>query len=117
MRSFERLTPKLLLRVISFQRRPYTDHVTLSYAKALKMIRCEGIETNIRKRSLLSAGGVARQCKERLPGRGIFGTMAGGENAGPGGQSSTWHGSIVEDLGEFRDTKGSAELAPLGVYS
>ena len=75
----KRRTPDqpVLLGVIGFQRRLRTDHTTLSYAKALEMTRCESIETTNRKRRPFFAGGVARQSKERLPGRVMFGTMAG----------------------------------------
>ena len=52
--------------------------------------RCESIETAIRKPRLFFAGGVARQRKERLPSRVMFGTMADGENPRPGGQFKTW---------------------------
>ena len=38
---------------------------------------------------------------------------AGGQNPRPGGQFGTWHGCIVEDLGEFRATEGSTEISPL----
>ena len=85
--SFERLaTNNFLLRVIGFPRRLRTDHATLSYAKALKMARCESNETTIRRRRLIFAGGVARQSKKRLPTRVMCGTIAGGENPRPGGQ-------------------------------
>ena len=46
----------LLLRIIGFQRRQRTDHL-MSYAKALKKAQCESVETTIRKRRLLFAGG------------------------------------------------------------
>ena len=81
--------------------------------QALKMTRCESIDTTIRKRRLFFAGGVARQSKERLPSRVMVGTIAGVENLRPGGQSKTWHRCIVEDLKEFRATEGSTEVAPL----
>ena len=77
---------EVLLRGIGLQRRFRADHATLSYAEALKMTFCERIETTIRKRWLLFAGGVARQSKERLPSRVMFGTIAGGENPRLGGQ-------------------------------
>ena len=77
------------------------------------MTRCESIETTTRKRRLFPSGVVARQIKERLLSRVMFGTMAGGVNAKPGGQFKTWHRCIVEDLREFRATEGSTELSLL----
>ena len=81
--------------------------------RALQMTRCESIETTTRKRRLFPSGVVARQIKERLLSRVMFGTMAGGVNAKPGGQFKTWHRCIVEDLREFRATEGSTELSLL----
>lgn len=49
---------QVLLRVIDFQRRPRTDHTTLSCAKDLKKTRCESIEATIRKQRLFVAGGM-----------------------------------------------------------
>ena len=74
---------RLLLRIIGFQRRQLTDHLT-SYGKTLKKARCESVETTIRKRRLLFGGAVHRTHNERLTRRVMFGTMAGGENPGPG---------------------------------
>ena len=91
----------------------YSPHATLSYAKALKMARCESVETTIRKRPLFSAGAVARQSKERMTSGVMFETMAGAENPRPGGQLRTWHRCIVEDRGESRATEGSTEHPPL----
>ena len=59
---FAKLRPahhQVLMQVIGFQRRLCTDQATFSYAKALKMTRCESVETTIRKRRLFFAGGVA----------------------------------------------------------
>ena len=70
------------------------------------MTRSESIETAIRKRRFFFAGSMARQSKERLPSRVMFGTMTGGENPRPGRKSKTWHRCIVEDLGGFRTTEG-----------
>ena len=78
------------------------------------MTRCENIKTTIRKRRLFFGGGLARQSKERLPNRVMFGTMADGENPRPGVQFfKTWHRCIVEYLRELRATEGSTELSPL----
>ena len=54
---------RFLLRIIGFQRRQRTDHL-MSYAKALKKAQCESVETTIRKRRLLFAGGVQRTHNE-----------------------------------------------------
>ena len=51
---------------------------------ALKKAQCDSVETIIRKRRFLFAGGVQRTHNERLTRRVIFETMAGGENPGPG---------------------------------
>ena len=67
-----------------------TDQTTLSYAKVLKMTHSESIETTIRMRRLFFARGVARQSKERLPGRITFGTMASEESPRSGGRVKTW---------------------------
>ena len=74
---------RFLLQIICFQRRQRTDHL-ISYAKALKKAQCESVKTTIRKRSLLFAGAVRRTHNELLTRRVMFGTMAGGENPGPG---------------------------------
>ena len=72
---------KLLLWSIAFQRRQRTVHL-MPYAKALKKKQCESVETTIR--GILFAGGVQRTTFEWLTRRVKFGTMAGGENPGPG---------------------------------
>ena len=78
----------LLLRITGFQRRQRTDHF-MSYAKALKKAQCESVETTIRKRRLLFAAAVQRTTNERLTHRVMFGTLAGGENSGPGRTEKT----------------------------
>ena len=70
-------------RIIGFQRRQRTDHL-MSYAKALKKAKCESVETTIHKRRLFFSGAVQRTTNERLTHRVMFGTLAGGENPGPG---------------------------------
>ena len=79
----------LLLRIIGFQRRQRTDHL-MPYAKALKKAQCESVETTIRKRRILFAGGVQRTTNERLTYRVMFGTLAGGENKGPRRPEKNW---------------------------
>ena len=72
-----------LQRIIGFQRRQRTDHLML-YAKAQEKEQCESVEMTIRKRRLLFAGAIQRTTNERLTHRVMFGTLAGGENPGPG---------------------------------
>ena len=66
---------RFFLQTIGFQRRQRTDHL-MSYAKILKKAQCESVETTIRKRRLLFAGGVQRTNNEWLTDRVMFGTMA-----------------------------------------
>ena len=103
---------KFLLRLIGFQRRQRTDHL-MSYAKALKKAQCESVETTIRKRRLLFAGGVQRTTNERLTRRVMFGTIAGGTNPGPGRPEKNWAQCLADDLRVFRATEGSTESSPL----
>ena len=103
----------LLLRVIGFQRRQCTDHL-MSYAKALKKTESESIETTIRKRRLLFAGGIARQQSGRLPRRVMFGNLACGEDPGRGRPMKTWTQCLSDDLQAFGAvTAESAENPPL----
>ena len=74
---------RFLLRIVGFQRRQRTNH-RMSPAKTFMKEQCERVETTIRKRCLLYAGAVHRTHNERLTLRAMFGTMAGGENPGPG---------------------------------
>ena len=60
----------------------------MSYAKALKKEQCESIETTIRERRLLFAGGMQRN--QPLTRRVMFGTMADRENLGPGRPEKNW---------------------------
>ena len=85
----------------------------MPYAKALKKAQCESVETTIRKRRLLFAGAVQRTNNVRLTRRVIFGTMASGENPGPGRPENTWAQCLVDDLRVFRATEGSTECFPL----
>ena len=59
------------------------------------------------------AGAVQRTQNERLTRRGMFGTMAGGENPGPGRPEKNWAQCLVDDLRVFRATEGSTESIPL----
>ena len=99
---------RFLLRIIGFHCRQRTDHL-MSYAKALTKAQCESVETSIRKRRLPFAGGVQRRHNERLIRRMTFGTMAGGENPGPGRPEKNWAQCLVDDLRVFRATEGSTE--------
>ena len=102
---------RFLLRIIGFQRRQRTDHF-MSYGKALKKAQCESFETTTRKRRLLFAGAVQRTHSERLNCRVMFGTMAGGENPGPGRPEKNWAQCLVDDLSMFRATERSTKASP-----
>ena len=95
---------RFYLRIIGFQRGQGTGHL-MSYAKALKKAQCESIETTIRKRRLLFAGGVQRSNSERLIRQVMFATMAGEEN-------SNWAQYLADDLRVFRATEGFTKTAP-----
>ena len=99
-----------ILRIIGFQRRQRTDH--LMYAKALKKAQCERVEATILRPRLLFAGGVQLTNNERLTRRVMFGTMAGGENPGPGRPEKKWAQRLLNDLRVFRATKGYTESFP-----
>ena len=102
---------KLLLRIIGSHRRQRIGH-GMSYAKALKKAQCESVETTIRKRRLLFAGGVRRAKPERLTRRVMFGTMAGGKNPGPARPEKTWARCLVDDIAVFRAKEGSTKNSP-----
>ena len=74
---------------------------------------CESVETTIRKRCLLFGGAVQRTHNERQNRRTIFGTMAGGENPGPGRPEKNWAQCLVDDLRVFGATEGPTESVPL----
>ena len=93
------------LRSLGFQRRQRSDHFT-SYAKAFKKAQCERVETTVRKRRLLFAGGVQRMSSERLTRRVMFETMAVGEQSGPGRPYKNWGQSLADDRRVFRATEG-----------
>ena len=87
----------LLLRIIGFQRRQRTNP-RMSYAKALKKVQCESVETSVRKGRLLFAGAVQRTTSERLTHRVKFGTMAGGVNPGRGRSKKNWAQCLLDDI-------------------
>ena len=91
-----------------FQRQQRTDHLML-HAKALKTAQCESVESVIRKRGLLFAGGVQRTTDERLTRRMMFGTVAGGENPRPGRAEKNWIQCLTDDFWDFQATEGSTE--------
>ena len=99
---------RFLLRVVGFQRRQRTDHI-ISYAKAFKKAQCESVEATIRKRRLLFAGAVHRTHNDRPTRRVMFGTMAGGENPGPGRPEKNWAQCLIDDLRAFQATEASTE--------
>ena len=79
----------------------------------LKKAQCDSVETTIRKRRLLFAGAVQRTHNERLTRWVMFGTMAGGENPGPGGTEKNWAQCLADDIRVFRATEASTESVPL----
>ena len=58
-----------------------------------------------------------RTHNERLTRRVMFGTMAGGENPGPGLPEKDRAQCLVDDLRVFRATEGFTESVPLGVMA
>ena len=84
----------------------------MSYAKALKKAQCESVETTIRKRRLFFAGVAQRKTNGRLTHRGMFGTMAVGENPGPGRPEKNW-AQRPADIRVFQATEGSTDSSPL----
>ena len=103
---------RFLLRIIGFQRRERTDHL-MPCAKAIKKAQWERVQMTIRKRRLFFAGAVQRTNNARLNLRVMFGTMAGGENPGPGRLEKKWAQCLVGNLTVFRATEGSTESFPL----
>ena len=85
----------------------------MSYAKALKKAQCESVETTIRKRRLPFAGAVQRTTNERLTHRVMLGTLAGGENPGPGQPEKNWAQCLADDTRVFQATEGSTDSSPL----
>ena len=103
---------RFLLRIIGFQHRQHPDHLIL-YAKALTKAQSESVKTIILKRRLLFAGAVQRTQTARLTRRVTSGTMAGGENPGPGRPEKTWAQCLVDSLRVDRATEGSTESVNL----
>ena len=103
---------RFLLRIIGFHRRQRTDQLMSSH-QGHQEAQCERVETTIRKRRLLFAGAVQRTNNERLTRRVMFGTMAGGENPGPGQPENIWAQCLVDDSRMFRATGGSTENFPV----
>ena len=101
---------RFLIRIIGFQRRQRPDHL-MSYAKALKKAQCGSVETTILASPV--CGGRTADHNERLIRRVMFGTMAGGENPGPGRPEKNWAQCQVDDLKVFRAAEGSTESVPL----
>ena len=54
----------------------------MSYAKAIMKEQFKSVETTIRQRRLLFAGGMQRATNKRLTRPVMFGTIIGGENLG-----------------------------------
>ena len=99
---------RLLLRVIGYHRARGT-YRQLSYAQALKKTGCHSAEAIVRQRRLLFAGALARQQDGRLPKRLAFGTLAGGEDPGPGCPEQNWLKCLRDDFQAFGATEGSTD--------
>ena len=67
----------------------------------------------IRKRRLHFAGAIERTTNERLTRRVMVGTMASGENPGPGQPENNWAHCLADDLRVFQATEGSTESSPV----
>ena len=76
---------RVLLRIIGAQcKRP--DHRMTSYNRALKITKCESIETTLRTGRLLWAGTLLRMSGGGLPKRIVFGNLEGEVRRGRGGK-------------------------------
>ena len=86
----------------------------MSYTKALKKTHCKkSVETTIRERRLLFAGGVQLTSNERLTRRVMLGAMADGENPGPDPPENNCAQCLADDLVVFQVTEGSTESSSL----
>ena len=81
------------------------------------LAQCKRVEMAIRKRRLLFAGAVQGTHNERLTRRMMFGTMAGGENPGPGRPEKNWAQLSSRRLQGVSSHRGIHEKHPLSVYS
>ena len=92
---------RVLLRIIGAQReRP--DHRMTSYNRALKITRCESIETTLRSRRLfLWAGTLTRMGGGRLSKRIMFGNLEGAVRRGRGGKEKEWTDCVQSDIRAF----------------
>ena len=92
---------RVLLRIIGAQReRP--DHRMTSYNRALKITRCESIETTLRsKRLFLWAGTLLRMSGGRLSKRIMFGNLEGAVRRGRGGKEKEWTDCVQSDIRAF----------------
>ena len=104
---------KVLLRIIGVQRkRP--DHRMTSYNRALKITRCESIETTLR--ILLWAGTLLLMSGGRLPKRIVFGNFEGAVRRGRGGKEKEWIDCVQSDIrafgiaGDWKSTALKAEV-------
>ena len=90
----------VLLRLIGAQRkRP--DHRMTSYNRAFEITWCEGIETALRTRRLLSAGTTIRMSGGRLLKRIMFGNLEGAVRRGRGGKEKEWTDCVQSDIRAF----------------
>ena len=80
------------------------------------LAQCKRVEMAIRKRRLLFAGAVQGTHNERLTRRMMFGTMAGGENPGPGRREKNWVQCLVGDPRVLRATEGIHGTRPFRAW-
>ena len=91
---------RVLLRIIGVQRkRP--DHRTTSYNRALKITRCESIETTLRTIILLWARTLIRMSGGQLPKRVMFGNPEGAVRRGRGGKEKEWTDCVQGGIRAF----------------
>ena len=93
-----------LMRCIGFKKRRRNGHPwRMSYREALRITRCESLETTIRRRRLEMAGSIVRMSDERLPKVMLFGELKmENEQAGPQGRPpKNWRQCLYDDLNAF----------------
>ena len=73
----------------------------MSYAKALEKANAKASRRPSANGVSSVAQGVPRTNKERQTHRVMFGTMAGGENPGPGRPENNWAQCLADDLRVF----------------
>ena len=88
---------RVLLRIIGAQSK-ISDHRMTSYSRALKITRCESIETKLRRRRLLWAGTLIRLNGRRRPKRIVFANLEGAVRRRRGGKVKEWTDYVQGDV-------------------